>query len=162
MEKKMARGGLKSYFSIFGWLPHDNSEWLQFDMIAALSVWALPGYALFGTSGQIVPGPGAALAAVTNEWIACTASLAVFAGLVYILLRALKTGWISHFLSGAVPGSFVFGFGDGLIAEQTPKFPGVPEASGSHIQVLIGVLLNTFSDSPSRRRHLGSKAGTNV
>lgn len=37
----MAGGGLKSYFPIFGWLPHDKLEWLQFDMVAALSVWAL-------------------------------------------------------------------------------------------------------------------------
>ncbi len=46
-------------------------------------------------------------------------------------------GWISHFLSGAVLAGFVFGFGIGLIADQTPKILGVPKASGSYFDVLI-------------------------
>jgi MFS superfamily sulfate permease-like transporter len=70
--------------------------------------------------------------------IAYTATLAVFAGLVYLLLGWLKMGWISHFLSGAVLGGFVFGFGIGLIVDQTPKILGVPKAEGSYFQVLIG------------------------
>ncbi|HMT20239.1 MAG TPA: SulP family inorganic anion transporter [Promineifilum sp.] len=171
--------GLARYFTILAWLPHYKSEWLRFDIIAALSVWALLvpqgiayssiagvpaqyglyaalgallGYALFGTSGQVCTGPSAAIAAVSasvvalwaaagsNEWIAYTATLAVCAGLVYILLGLLRMGWISHFLSGAVLGGFVFGFGIGLIVDQTPKILGVPKASGSYFQVLIGVI----------------------
>jgi hypothetical protein len=122
MDKRMARGGSKSYFPTLGWLPHDKSEWLQFDMIAALSVWALLGCALFGTSGQIVTVPGATI--------------------------------------GAVSGGLVFGFGIGLIPDQTPKVPGVPMASGSYFQVRIGVLIKIFSNSRSKLRDLGRKAGT--
>jgi high affinity sulfate transporter 1 len=158
-------------------LPHYKTDWLRFDVIAALSVWALLvpqsiaygsiagvpvqfglyaalgallGYALFGTAGQVVTGPSAAIAAVSasvvalwatsgsSEWVAYTAALAVTAGLVYILLGWLKMGWISHFLSGAVLAGFVFGFGIGLIVDQSPKILGVPKASGSYFQVLIG------------------------
>ena len=168
MENKTQTKGLKQYLPILGWLPHYKAEWLRFDMIAALSVWALLvpqgiayssiagvpaqyglyaalgallGYALFGTSGQVITGPSAAIAAVSGsvialwaaagspEWVAYTATLAVTAGLVYLLLGWLKMGWVSHFLSGAVLGGFVFGFGIGLIVDQTPKILGVPKAS---------------------------------
>ena len=179
MNNKSRMQGLKSYFPILLWLPHYKPEWLRFDVIAALSVWALLvpqgiayasiagvpaqyglyaalgsllGYALFGTAGQVITGPSAAIAAVSasvialwatsgsSEWIAYTATLAVSAGVVYLLLGWLKMGWVSHFLSGAVLGGFVFGFGIGLIVDQTPKILGVPKAEGSYFQVLIGAI----------------------
>jgi sulfate permease, SulP family len=179
MENKSRTKGLKQYFPILSWLPHYKAEWLRFDIIAALSVWALLvpqgiayssiagvpaqfglyaalgallGYALFGTAGQVITGPSAAIAAVSasvialwatagsSEWVAYTATLAVTAGLVYLLLGWLKMGWVSHFLSGAVLGGFVFGFGIGLIVDQMPKILGVPKAEGSYFQVLIGVI----------------------
>ena len=179
VENKTRTKGLKQYLPILSWLPHYKAEWLRFDIIAALSVWALLvpqgiayasiagvpaqyglyaalgallGYALFGTAGQAITGPSAAIAAVSasvialwatsgsTEWIAYTATLAITAGLVYLLLGWFKMGWVSHFLSGAVLGGFVFGFGVGLIVDQTPKILGVPKASGSYFQVLIGVI----------------------
>ncbi len=179
MDDKPRAQGLKQYFPILDWLPHYKAEWLRFDIIAALSVWALLvpqgiayasiagvpaqyglyaalgallGYALFGTAGQVITGPSAAIAAVsgsvialwatsgTPEWISYTAALALTAGLVYLLLGWFKMGWVSHFLSGAVLGGFVFGFGIGLIVDQTPKILGVPKASGSYFDVLIGVI----------------------
>ena len=179
MENKTRNNRLQQYLPILSWLPHYKAEWLRFDMIAALSVWALLvpqgiayssiagvpaqyglyaalgallGYALFGTSGQVITGPSAAIAAVsaavialwatsgTPEWISYTAALALTAGLVYLLLGWFKMGWISHFISGAVLGGFVFGFGIGLIVDQTPKILGVPKASGSYFEVLIGAI----------------------
>jgi len=41
MENKSRTQGLRSYFPILLWLPHYKAEWLRFDIIAALSVWAL-------------------------------------------------------------------------------------------------------------------------
>jgi len=173
-----------------GSLRHYRSEWLRFDIIAALSVWALlvpqgiayssiagvpaqyglyaalgslVGYALFASSGQVVTGPSAAIAAVsasvvvlwaksgTAEWIAYTAALAVTAGVAYVLLGLLRMGWISHFLSGAVLAGFVFGFGFGLIVDQTPKILGLPKEHGSYFDVLVGVV-----------RHLADTSGTTL
>ena len=170
---------LVKYLPILDWLPRYQREWLRFDLIAAVSVWALLvpqsiaygsiagvpaqyglyaalgaliGYALFGTSGQMITGPSAAIAAVsgsvialwatagTTEWIAYTAALALSAGLIYLLLGWLKMGWVSNFLSGAVLGGFIFGFGIGLIVDQTPKILGVPKAEGSYFDVLVGVI----------------------
>lgn len=177
MNGKSQDKGLTRYLPILDWLPHYKTEWLRFDLIAALSVWALLvpqgiayasiagvpaqyglyaalgallGYALFGTAGQLITGPSAAIAAVSaavialwatagsTEWIAYTATLAVTAGVVYLLLGWFKLGWVSHFLSGAVLGGFIFGFGVGLIVDQTPKILGVPKAAGSYFDVLIG------------------------
>lgn len=41
MKNKSQTRDLKSYFLILDWLPHYKREWLRFDIIAALSVWAL-------------------------------------------------------------------------------------------------------------------------
>jgi SulP family sulfate permease len=179
MASRPSAKGVKTYFPIIAWLPHYQAGWLRFDLVAAMSVWALlvpqgiayagiagvpaqyglyaalgslVGYALFGGAGQMVTGPSAAIAAVSGsvlalwaapdsaEWISYTATLAVSAGVVYILLGVLKMGWISHFLSGAVLGGFVFGFGIGLIVDQTPKILGVPKAAGSYFDVFVGVI----------------------
>src|SRR5512142_2476077 len=96
MENKSQTRGLKSYFPILVWLLHYKAEWLRFDIIAALSVWALLvpqgiayssiagvpaqfglyaalgallGYALFGTAGQVITGPSAAITAVSASVI---------------------------------------------------------------------------------------------
>src|SRR3954454_22984857 len=150
MDIKSRIAALGKLFTIAEWLPRYKAEWLRFDVVAALSVWALLvpqgiayssiagvpaqyglyaalgsllGYALFATSGQVVTGPSAAIAAVSasvvtlwakpesGEWVTYTAALAVSAGVIYIVLGLLRMGWISHFLSGAVLGGFVFGFG---------------------------------------------------
>ena len=179
MGLKSRTTSLAKHLTILEWLPRYRSEWLRFDVVAALSVWALlvpqgiayssiagvpaqyglyaalgslVGYALFATSGQVVTGPSAAIAAVSasvvtlwakpesSEWVAYTAALAVSAGLIYVVLGLLRMGWISHFLSGAVLGGFVFGFGFGLIIDQTPKILGVPKESGSYLHVLLGVV----------------------
>jgi sulfate permease, SulP family len=176
---------LTKTFTVLEWLPHYRSEWLRYDVLAALSVWALlvpqgiayssiagvpaeyglyaalgslVGYALFASSGQLITGPSAAIAAVSasvvslwaesgsQEFIAYTATLAVSAGVIYVLLGLLKMGWISHFLSGAVLAGFVFGFGFGLIVDQTPKILGIEKEHGSYFDVLVGVV-NGISDT---------------
>jgi high affinity sulfate transporter 1 len=129
----------------------------QYGLYAALG--ALVGYALFASSGQVCTGPSAAIAAVSasvvtnwatsgsTEWIAYTSTLAITAGLLYIALGLLKLGWISHFLSGAVLAGFVFGFGFGLIVDQMPKILGIPKASGSYFDVLVGVIRDVSDTS---------------
>jgi SulP family sulfate permease len=185
MNAKSGIASLKRTFTVLEWAPHYKSEWLRFDIIAALSVWALlvpqgiayssiagvpaqyglyaalgalVGYALFGSSAQVVTGPSAAIAAVSasvvslwaasgsSEYIAYTATLAVSAGVIYVVLGLLKMGWISHFLSGAVLAGFVFGFGFGLIVDQMPKILGIPKEHGSYWDVLKGVV-TTISDT---------------
>lgn len=179
MSQDAIKPRVQNYIPILDWLPHYKGEWLRFDIIAALSVWALLvpqsiayasiagmpsqfglysafgaliGYALFGTARQVITGPSATVAAVSAsvigllaasgspEWLAYTATLAVAAGLVYLLLGLLRMGWISNFLSGAVLEGFVFAFGIGLIIDQSHKILGVEKVDGSYFQILIGTL----------------------
>jgi sulfate permease, SulP family len=188
MDIRSRAVALKKTFTVFEWLPHYRSTWLRFDVVAALSVWALlvpqgiayssiagvpaqyglyaalgalVGYALFGTSGQVVTGPSAAIAAVSasvvalwaksgsTEFIAFTATLAVSAGVIYVVLGLLRMGWVSHFFSGAVLAGFVFGFGFGLIVDQLPKILGLEKEHGSYWDVLVGVVKNISDTSVS-------------
>ena len=92
MSVKSQAASAKKLFTILDWLPGYKARWLRFDILAALSVWALLvpqgiayssiagvpaqyglyaalgaliGYGIFGTSGQMVTGPSAAIAAVS-------------------------------------------------------------------------------------------------
>jgi high affinity sulfate transporter 1 len=180
MNQKTKSRTLTDYIPILEWLPSYNRAWLSADLIAGLSVWALLvpqgiayssiagvpaqyglytalgaliGYALFGTSKQLVTGPSATVAAVSfsfvsilaaspnsDEWIGYTAALALSAGIVFILLGLLRMGWISNFLSKAVLEGFIFGFGIGLIVDQAHKILGVEKVEGSYWNVLVGTL----------------------
>jgi sulfate permease, SulP family len=177
--RSAGRRAVSTYLPILEWLPRYQPGWLRFDLVAALSVWALLvpqgiayasiagvpaqyglyaalgsaiGYGLFATAGQVVTGPSAAIAAVSGsavalwaaagsaEWVSLTATLAVSAGVVYVLLGAIRMGWLANFLSGAVLAGFTFGFGIGLIVDQLPKILGTPKAEGSYFQVLLGAI----------------------
>ncbi len=190
MSKQAKSLGLTSYVPILGWLPHYNKAWLSADLIAGASVWALlvpqgiayaslvgvpaqfglytalgalVGYALFGTSKQLVTGPSATVAVVSfsvvtilagtnapnsTEWVMLTAALALITGIVYILLGLLRMGWVSNFLSKAVLEGFIFGFGCGLIVDQSHKILGVSSVSGSYWQELVGTIKELPQTNP--------------
>lgn len=181
-------GRLARFVPMLQWLPHYQRAWLTPDVVAGLSVWALlipqgiayagtagvpaeyglytalgalVGYAVFGTSGQVITGPSATVAAVsasvvallatagTQTWTSFTAALAVTAGLVYLLLGFARMGWIANFLSRAVLEGFIFGFGIGLTFDQLHKILGVPKVDGSYVQVLIGTLEELPETNPT-------------
>ncbi len=180
--------GMRRYVPILEWLPRYHRAWIAADIVAGLSVWALLvpqgiayagvagvpaqyglytalgaliGYALFGTSGQVVTGPSATVAAVsasvlallatagTPEWTAYTAALAVSAGAIYLLLGVARMGWIANFISRAVLGGFIFGFGIGLTIDQLHKILGVPKVDGSYVQVLVGTIKELPETDPT-------------
>jgi high affinity sulfate transporter 1 len=174
------KGSLQRLVPFLSWIRAYDRSWLSADLIAALSVWALLvpqgiaystivgvpaqfglytalgaliGYALFGTSKQLVTGPSATVAAVSfsvvgglaaspnsDEWVAYTAALALMVGIIFIVLGLLRMGWISNFLSKAVLEGFIFAFGVGLIVDQSHKILGVPKVEGSYWNVLVGTL----------------------
>jgi SulP family sulfate permease len=184
MSAKVKPRGLSHYIPILKWLPRYDRSWFSADVIAGLSVWALLvpqgiayasiagvpaqlgaliGYALFGTSKQLITGPSATVAAVSfsvvgllaaaagpnsAEWIGYTAALAVMVGIVYLALGLLKMGWISNFLSKAVLEGFIFAFGIGLMVDQSHKILGVPKVDGSYWNVLVGTLKEIPQTNP--------------
>lgn len=188
MNKRAQARKLSDYIPILEWLRHYKPAWLAADLIAGLSVWALLvpqgiayssivgvpaqyglysalgaliGYAIFGTSKQLITGPSATVAAVSfsvvtllattpqsNDWITMTAALAAVTGIVYVLLGLFKMGWISNFLSKAVLEGFIFAFGIGLMVDQSHKILGVPKVDGSYWDVLVGTIRELPETNP--------------
>jgi sulfate permease, SulP family len=116
---------------------------------------ALVAYAVFGTSRHVVCGPSATVAAVSSATIApligasalgtdeaakYAAALALATGAVYLVLGALRMGWVSNFLSKAVLSGFVLGFAVGIIIDQSYKLLGVPEVEGTYVEKLVGTI----------------------
>ena len=80
-------------------------------------------YALLGTSRQLIVSPTSSTAAVSaalvapvalgdpERFIALSAGLAIFTGLVLVVLGIFKLGFVSQFLSTAVQVGFMIGLG---------------------------------------------------
>jgi SulP family sulfate permease len=88
-QNSRPRPSIKSFFPILSWLPNYNRSWLRWDLVAALTVWAMfvpegmayaslagvppeaglyaaplaaLGYAIFGTSRHMTVGPSSTVA----------------------------------------------------------------------------------------------------
>src|SRR5436305_8195436 len=124
------------YLPILNWLPHYNHAWLTADLIAGFTIWgmlvpeniayaglaglsaqaglytllvALPLYAIFGTSKQVVVYATSASAALLASTIVAlnptTASmyytfaevLVLLVGVVFLLAGLFKLGFITNF-----------------------------------------------------------------
>ena len=110
-------------------------------------------YAVFCTSRQISTGPSSSLAAVAGGAVLVTglggdeaaqlvAAITLLTGFLFLLLAALKLGWIAQFLSKAVVTGFLAGAAVDVVIGELPKLTG------------------TSSDGDSAWRELGSWART--
>jgi MFS superfamily sulfate permease-like transporter len=154
---------IKSYIPIVAWLPNYKRKWLRPDLLAALTVWALLvpeamayagiaglppeaglyaaplallGYAIFGTSRQLVVGPSSTVAALSfvvvgslaetgsEAFITLSAALALLVGLLLVLTGLFKIGFIADFMSKPVLRGFVVGVALTIILGQLSKILG--------------------------------------
>ena len=108
-------------------------------------------FALIGSSRLMVVGADSATAALiasgigglaiaglepaTDEWLEWAALIAVVTGLMLVLARILKLGFLGDFLSTAVLVGFLAGVGVLVITKQLPHMMGRETREG---QVLIG------------------------
>jgi sulfate permease, SulP family len=166
------------------WLAHYRREWLRGDVVAALTTWALVvpqaiayaqiadlspqaglfaafagllGYALLGSSRQLIVSPTSSTAAITAALVAPVAAgdvarfgalaamLAILVGLVLALLGLLHMGFVSRFISAGVQAGFMFGLGLTIIVGQVPKLLGVPGGEGDFFPQL-GHLLTSLDE----------------
>src|SRR2546430_304393 len=132
------RGWLTRYLPILSWLPSYQRSWLRFDLIAGATVWAvivpeavaysqlagvppqaglfaapflLLGYALFGSSRQLMVGATSASAVMLASTVAVLAGsdpkryaalmvgLTITAGLGGLFLCIARLGFIKKFLA---------------------------------------------------------------
>ena len=178
-------GRLAGLVPAVGWLTHYRRAWLRPDVVAALTTWALVvpqaiayaqiadlppqaglfaafagllGYALLGSSRQLIVSPTSSTAAITAALVApvaggdvarfgaLAASLAILVGLVLALLGLLHMGFVSRFISAGVQAGFMFGLGLTIIVGQVPKLLGVPPGDGDFFPQL-GHLLTSLDDA---------------
>ena len=92
-------------------------------------------YALFCTSRHISTGPSSSLAAVAGGAVLLTglggaeaaqlvAAIAVVTGALFLVLAALRLGWIARFLSKAVVTGFLAGAAIDVVIGELPKLTG--------------------------------------
>ena len=96
---------------------------------------ALVGYALLGGSRLLVVGPDAAvsvLAAATiapvvtgDDYLEVTLALSLIVGAVYVVLWALRMGWIADLVPDPVLKGFIQGLVWVTVLDQVPKLLGV-------------------------------------
>jgi MFS superfamily sulfate permease-like transporter len=178
------RGWLSHYLPILAWLPSYQRSWLRFDLIAGLTVWAvivpeavayaqlagvpaqaglfaapflLLGYALFGTSRQLMVGATSASAVMLAGTVAALAGsdpkryaalmvgLTITIGIIVLLLGIARLGFIKNFLAESVLTGFIFGLALVIMVGQLPKLFGLPRVEGDFFQKLWQVITNLGS-----------------
>ena len=115
---------------------------------------ALLGYAIFGSSRELVVGPSASVVALSaaavgavavakadpNAYIALTAVLALVVGVIYVLGGLARLGWVEHLFARPVLDGFILGLGLFVAVGQIPKLAGIEKPSGDTIAVLVRTL----------------------
>jgi sulfate permease, SulP family len=137
-------------------------EALAYASIAGVSpvigLYAAPGalilYAAFGSSRQLVTGPGAASAALSaaivgdlvtqgsNDFVQLTATLAITVGLLAIVASVLRLGFIANFISEPVLKGFIIGLALTVIIGQLPKLFGIEKGAGDFFEQLWDFVKN--------------------
>ncbi len=169
----LAEGGLKRWWPILDWLPRYESSWLRADIVAGVTAWALVvpqsiayaeiarlppqaglaaaaaglfGYALLGTSKQLLVSPTSSTAAVSASLVAAiaageaarygslSAALAIVLGVVFAIAGLAKIGFVARFIPYGVRIGFMAGLGLTIIVGQLTKILGVPGTSGTFIE----------------------------
>ena len=155
-----------------------RTEWLRYDLTSGLAIAAvglpsaiaypalaglppeiglyssivsLLGYALLGSSRQLIVGPDAGtvtvLAAVllsfglssTDDRIVASAAIAVIAGLLYFLASFLRLGFIANFLSRPILTGFMTGISLSILVGQIGRFTGVKIESDGLVRPLFEI-----------------------
>jgi SulP family sulfate permease len=168
-----------TWLPIAAWLPSYQRSWLKADLVAGLTVWALVvpqaiaygqiaglppeaglsaafagmlGYALLGTSRQLVVSPTSSTDAVSAAIVApmalgdpsrypvLSAALAILTGVIFILLGRWQAGFISQFIATAVQAGFMFGLGLTIIVGQAVKLLGISGGEGDFFPQLWHLL----------------------
>ncbi len=113
-------------------------------------------FAMFGSSRHLVVGADSATAAVmaaalvgmaatgSSEYIALAGLLALMAGVLLIVARLVKLGFIADFLSRTVLIGFLTGVGIQVAIGQLAGMLGVPTPSGGSLRKLV----DTVGDIP--------------
>jgi len=113
------------------------------------AVVSLIAYFIFGSSKHLIVVPSSGPAALvgaglmglvfadSNQYIAAVAMLAFLAGLLLIIARIIRMGFIVNFISQTVLIGFQIGLALYVIALQLGKITGIQGASGEFIDLVV-------------------------
>src|SRR5215471_17664499 len=119
------------------------------------SIFALIGYAAFGSSRQLIVGPDAATLTVlaaslyqlnltsAPQWSVAAAAFAIVFGLLCLICAALRFGFIANFLSRPVLTGYLCGVSLSLLAGQIERLTNVHIDHGGFLRPL-GELLGKW------------------
>ena len=171
----IAPRGLGRWWPILHWLPRYDPAWLRGDLVAAVTSWALIvpqaiayaeiaglppqaglagaaagliGYAILGTSKQLLVSPTSSTAAISAALVttiaagdaarygSLSAALAILVGGTFVILGLARIGFVARFIPTAVQVGFMFGLGLTILTGQLTKILGVPGVHGSFVDEL--------------------------
>src|SRR5271165_4236697 len=107
------------------------------------TAFGLLGYAIFGSSRQLVVSPTSASAAILaatvaplaaanpGKFVVLASAVSLVVALLFLVAGLLKVGFISDFISKPVLRGFVFGIALTIVIKQLPKLLGVEKSSGA-------------------------------
>lgn len=115
-------------------------------------------YALFGTSRQLIVSPTSATAAISaslvggvvaasdlSAYASLSAALAILCGVAFLILGALKLGYVSQFIAPSVQTGFLIGLGLTIMVGQFCKVLGIASSDGPFYRQ-VGDLLHHLDD----------------
>jgi high affinity sulfate transporter 1 len=125
-------------------------------------------YALFCSSRHISTGPSSSLAAIAGGAVVVAelggddaaelvAAIALATGLLFLLLAALRLGWIASFLSRAVVTGFLAGAAIDVVVGELPKLSGT-EADGDSAWQELGSWIGSLDDAHGATLLVGGAA----
>jgi high affinity sulfate transporter 1 len=130
---------------------------------------AVLAYAWLGSSRRLFVGPSSTIAALTAtviaplavagsaQYVVLAAALALLTGGVYLVMAALRMGFISRLFAEPVLDGFIVGLGLYIAVGQLPKLVGTEKPEGNTLQQLVQVLTEPGSWSgPSLAVGLGA------
>ncbi|HEX6888144.1 MAG TPA: SulP family inorganic anion transporter, partial [Candidatus Nanopelagicales bacterium] len=118
-------------------------------------------YAFLSSTPRTVVGPEGTVALVTGAavaplaggdaatWAALVSMLAIMTGLVFLVARLLKIGWMADYLSQAVLVGYIAGVAIVLIIGQFGKLTGIPSEGGNALREAWGYLTNLAAANPA-------------
>ena len=116
-------------------------------------------FALLGSSRHLVVGADSATAAIlaaglagiapiaSPQYVAYAGALAIFTGVMLIIARLVKLGFLADFLSRSVLIGFLTGVGIQVAMGQVAGMLGVPSGTGGTISKFFGTLENISDTS---------------
>ena len=121
---------------------------------------AMIGYAIFSTSRQVITTTTSTIAVMiaailgglavagSAEYIVLASGLAIMVGLLFLVARLLRLGFMSEFFSKPVITGFIFGLAMMIAIRQVPKLFGIESGGEDFFERVIDIIRHLPETNP--------------